>query len=79
MAFHPVIPRVGLQVGQEDGKDSCREMFASALFIKAKTWTAPKGPAIGEVLTKLEQPRDGVFCNQSIKKKKSLTKSFSLT
>ena len=64
MTFYSVIPFVGLQVSQEDGKGSCRKMFASALFTKAKTWTAPKGSVIGEMVTTQVQLRDGLFCNQ---------------
>lgn len=64
MTFHPIIPLVGLQVGQEEGKDSCRKMFALALFIKAKTWIAAKGSARGEMVTQLVQVCDRVFGNQ---------------
>ena len=53
VTFDPGSPLLGLQVSQEEGKDSCRKMFTSALFIKAKTWTPPKRSVIREMVSKL--------------------------
>lgn len=50
--FDPAIPLLGLQVIQEEGWDSCKEMFISALLIRAKNQMPLKGSEIGETVRK---------------------------